>query len=50
MDEWNYVRPLDYFDEDGDLDFNEDDDWADDGPTSCRDIINSWDYDYYYSD
>jgi len=24
--------------------------WDDDGPTSCRDIINDWDYDYYYSD
>jgi exonuclease 3'-5' domain-containing protein 1 len=27
-----------------------DDDWYDDGPTSCRDIISSWDMDYYYSD
>ncbi|QKX62540.1 uncharacterized protein TRUGW13939_09701 [Talaromyces rugulosus] len=26
------------------------DDWEDDGPTSCRDIINNCDYDYYYSD
>jgi hypothetical protein len=25
-------------------------DWYDDGPTSCRDIINDSDYDYYYSD
>jgi hypothetical protein len=24
--------------------------WDDDGPTSCRDIINDCDYDYYYSD
>ncbi|KAF2465450.1 uncharacterized protein BDR25DRAFT_378606 [Lindgomyces ingoldianus] len=24
--------------------------WDDDGPTSCRDIINEYDYDYYYSD
>ncbi|KAF9882708.1 hypothetical protein FE257_005503 [Aspergillus nanangensis] len=24
--------------------------WVDDGPTSCRDIINDCDYDYYYSD
>lgn len=24
--------------------------WDDDGPTSCRDIINDWDNDYYYSD
>jgi hypothetical protein len=29
----------------------ESEDWDyDDGPTSCRDIIDSWDYDYYYSD
>lgn len=24
--------------------------WQDDGPTSCRDIINDCDYEYYYSD
>ncbi|KAI0489811.1 hypothetical protein F4859DRAFT_167961 [Xylaria cf. heliscus] len=24
--------------------------WQDEGPTSCRDIINDSDYDYYYSD
>lgn len=24
--------------------------WDDDGPTSCRDIINECDYHYYYSD
>lgn len=24
--------------------------WDDDGPTSCRDIINDCDYNYYYSD
>lgn len=30
--------------------FDGPDDWEDDGPTSCRDIINSCDYDYYYSD
>jgi exonuclease 3'-5' domain-containing protein 1 len=24
--------------------------WDDDGPTSCRDIIDDWDYEYYYSD
>ncbi|KAL3462798.1 ribonuclease H-like domain-containing protein [Aspergillus heterothallicus] len=24
--------------------------WEDDGPTSCRDIINDCDYEYYYSD
>jgi hypothetical protein len=29
----------------------ESEDWDyDDGPTSCRDIIDSWDYEYYYSD
>ncbi|KAJ6003283.1 hypothetical protein N7451_005830 [Penicillium sp. IBT 35674x] len=35
------------------LDCEEDDDgngWQDDGPTSCRDIINSCDYGDYYSD
>jgi len=42
LDKWNYVPPRDYFDED--------DGWDDDGPTSCRDIINSCDYHYYYSD
>jgi exonuclease 3'-5' domain-containing protein 1 len=26
------------------------DDRSDDGPTSCRDIISSWDMHYYYSD
>jgi exonuclease 3'-5' domain-containing protein 1 len=26
------------------------DNWYDDYPTSCRDIINDCDYDYYYSD
>lgn len=43
LDEWNWVPPhRDHFDED--------DNWDDDWPTSCRDIISSWDYDYYYSD
>ncbi|KAJ5557340.1 hypothetical protein N7494_001255 [Penicillium frequentans] len=35
------------------MDCEEDDDdygWQDDGPTSCRDIINSCDYGDYYSD
>ena len=36
--------------EDDDWDFDGDDGWVDDGPTSCRDIINDCDYDYYYSD
>ena len=31
-------------------DFDNDSDWVDDGPTSCRDIINDCDYNYYYSD
>ncbi|PCG89820.1 Hypothetical protein PENO1_102510 [Penicillium occitanis (nom. inval.)] len=26
--------------------FDGPDDWEDDGPTSCRDIINNYDYDY----
>ena len=48
LDNWNYVPPpRDCFDEDEDWN---DDEWVDDGPTSCRDIISSWDYDYYYSD
>ena len=34
-------------DEDNDLD---DDGWYDDGPTSCRDIIDTCDWHYYYSD
>lgn len=46
LDKWNYVAPPDDFLED----FDENDDWEDDGPISCRDIISSWDYDYYYSD
>ena len=49
LDEWNYVPPRDDF-EDDDWDFDGDDGWVDDGPTSCRDIINDCDYDYYYSD
>jgi len=49
LDEWNYVPPPpDYFDEDDSWDDN--DIWYDDGPTSCRDIINDCDYDLYYSD
>ena len=48
LDEWNYVPPpRDYF---GEEDDDEYDDWRDDGPTSCRDIIDSCGYHYYYSD
>ena len=51
LDQWNYVPPpRDYFNESDDWDFDERDGWYDDGPTSCRDIINDCDYDYYYSD
>ena len=51
LDEWNSVSPPhDYFGEDDNWDFDEDDGWDDDCPTSCRDIISSWNYDYYYSD
>jgi len=56
LDQWNYVPTFDdFFDEDFGLceSWEDDEDdryWEDDGPTSCRDIINSWDYDYYYSD
>ena len=44
LDQWNYV-PRNYLDES-----DSDDDWYDDGPTSCRDIINDCDYHFYYSD
>jgi len=51
LDQWNYVPPpLGYFDESFDPHHDWDDGWYDDGPTSCRDIINDCDYDYYYSD
>ncbi|KAF2114629.1 ribonuclease H-like domain-containing protein [Lophiotrema nucula] len=51
LDQWNYVAPLDHYDDTFDqYDDDLEDDWYDDGPTSCRDIISSWDYDYYYSD
>jgi exonuclease 3'-5' domain-containing protein 1 len=53
LDEWFriYLPPShNYFDEDDYGGFHEDDDWIDDGPTSCRDIINDCDMDYYYSD
>tara|TARA_R110002003_G_scaffold2519_1_gene24404 strand:- start:2148 stop:2879 length:732 start_codon:yes stop_codon:yes gene_type:complete len=51
LDQWNYVPPpCNYFDESFDPHDDGDDDWYDDGPTSCRDIINDCDYDYYYSD
>jgi exonuclease 3'-5' domain-containing protein 1 len=50
LDEWNYVPPpRDDFDDD-DWDSDGDDGWVDDGPTSCRDIIDDWDYHLYYSD
>ena len=42
LDQWNYVPPATNYDDD------EDDEWYDDGRTSCRDII--WDHDSYYSD
>ncbi|KAM0817497.1 putative 3'-5' exonuclease domain-containing protein [Seiridium cardinale] len=38
LDQWNYVPPHNFSSED------------DDCPTSCKDIISYWDYDYYYSD
>jgi len=51
LDEWNYVPPpRDDFDEDDDWDSDENDGWVDDGPTSCRDIIDDWDHHLYYSD
>lgn len=48
LDEWNYVPPAESLDEDDVWD--EEDDWYDDGSTSCRDIISNRDYHLYYSD
>jgi exonuclease 3'-5' domain-containing protein 1 len=45
LDQWNYVPPRNYFAESFDSY-----DWYDDGPTSCRDIIDDCDYHFYYSD
>ncbi|KAF7945361.1 hypothetical protein EAE96_010136 [Botrytis aclada] len=51
LDGWNYVPPLpDFLDEDYGWNDEEEYEDYDDGPTSCRDIINDCDYDYYYSD
>lgn len=57
LDRWNISLSSDYYSDDcfgmyGDMDGDDDgiDDWFDDGPTSCQDIINDCDYDYYYSD
>jgi exonuclease 3'-5' domain-containing protein 1 len=56
LDQWNYVPSRsvqDYDDwvENGPMEYgDEDDEYYDDGPTSCRDIISERDYDLYYSD
>jgi exonuclease 3'-5' domain-containing protein 1 len=56
LDQWNYglSRPVQDYDdwvENGAMEYgDEDDEFYDDGPTSCRDIINNCDYDLYYSD
>lgn len=55
LDQWNHMPSAhDYFDETFELHDESDDDessnWYDDGPTSCRDIINDYDYHLYYSD
>lgn len=50
LDEWNYVPPPRDDFEDDDWDSDGDDGWVDDGPTSCRDIIDDCDYYLYYSD
>ena len=51
LDQWNYVPPpCNYLDESFGPHDDGYDDWYDNGPTSCRDIINDCDYDYYYSD
>ena len=42
LDEWNNILPP--------ANFDTNEDWEDDGPTSCRDIIDPWDYKFYYSD
>lgn len=44
LDKCNYVAP---YDPDWPSD---EEDWIDDGPTSCRDIISAEDYRFYYSD
>ncbi|KAI6779326.1 uncharacterized protein J7T54_000424 [Emericellopsis cladophorae] len=38
------------FDYEEDFVFSTYDDWVDDSPTNCRDIIPEWDLDLYYSD
>ncbi|KAH8710119.1 hypothetical protein GQ44DRAFT_714679 [Phaeosphaeriaceae sp. PMI808] len=54
LDQWNYVPPArDYFDEPFEMhdeSGDEDYDWYDDGPTTCRDCIDDCDYHFYYSD
>jgi exonuclease 3'-5' domain-containing protein 1 len=55
LDQWHYVpsrgNSFDgFFDAHDDDDDNDDDDWYDYYPTSCRDIIDDCDYEYYYSD
>jgi exonuclease 3'-5' domain-containing protein 1 len=45
LDQWNCVPPRNDFAESFDSD-----DWYDDGPTSCRDIIDDCDYILYYDD
>jgi exonuclease 3'-5' domain-containing protein 1 len=52
LDQWNHV-PLLGADLDDALNYSDDnwdDDWYDDGPTSCRDVIDDCDYHLYYSD
>lgn len=46
----NYVPPRPYLDDFFEFEEDCDEDWYDDGPTSCRDIISSWDYRMYHSD
>jgi exonuclease 3'-5' domain-containing protein 1 len=50
LDQWNYVPPPrndfdELFDPEGEYE-----DFYDDGPTSCRDMINDCDMHLYYSD
>ncbi|KAH7012259.1 uncharacterized protein B0I36DRAFT_340775, partial [Microdochium trichocladiopsis] len=49
LDKWNHVPYRSFSEEDG-WGFDEGGwDPDDDGPTSCRDIINDCDFEYYYS-
>jgi exonuclease 3'-5' domain-containing protein 1 len=54
LDQWYHVPPpLSDFNESfglHDWDDDRDEDWYDDGPTRCRDIIDTCDLHFYYAD